>query len=332
SNSMKEVVGSDQAKEPIPLYKLLAAHWGVSLPVRTVNGGVNKGTCQVGDTWWLSRYDLSSADRALREAHLCRAIAASDRNGQPPLAVPATVPTQSGEDVLVANGAAWRITEHVPGESPDPTDLTLYPVLARGLSTFHNIAGSLDAAHAVTETSLLEDLEHHIALLTNAISSRGTGNDHTLLEEAQKALEPSLPRLHAEPKQLIHGDFSPPNLRISLLQNRTRRMTGVLDLEYASWDPVILDVATLITTLIMRSGSAPPLSCVEETLRAYQNAATFAFDASLLPAALLARKIDSYFHHRNRLESGLGSEEVFRRQATQLQTLLQFARSLPRSF
>ena len=68
------------------------------------------------------------------------------------------------------------------------------------------------------------------------------------LKRLNSVLLNAIQSLDQQEKQIIHGDFSFPNIKIE------GHSIGVLDFEFVSRDPAVLDLATICLTLIMRSG------------------------------------------------------------------------------
>ena len=146
-------------------------------------------------------------------------------------------------------------------------------------------------------------------------------SDEKAIQTATNILSEGIERLHQLPTQLIHGDFSHPNLRVSEEQSR---LIGVIDFEFCSKDPVILDLATPILTLILRSDYRKPERQIRTLVEAYESAAEESIELEDLLLALVVRRMDSYWYHRRCLLEKRSSSEVFGRQLPQLRRLINF--------
>ena len=74
--------------------------------------GVNKLTWQVGDSLWLSRYELDQEALLEREMCLCTQLA-EVLAGE--IEVPKAIPTVFGASYYRSQGALWRLSQHVHG-------------------------------------------------------------------------------------------------------------------------------------------------------------------------------------------------------------------------
>ena len=122
--------------------------------------------------------------------------------------------------------------------------------------------------------------------------------------------------------QLIHGDFSHPNIRIATTGQP--RIVSLLDFEFCSVDPPIMDLATLALTILLRSEEPDPQQIIRQTISCYEESVQQTVSYELVKLAMLARKVDSYYYHRTRWERGDAPRELVQRQISQLKMIVAF--------
>lgn len=288
----------------------LARGWATPGELTADDVGVNNQVWRVAwpdGTAWLRRWAPEDAAWRRRELDLLERL--GDALGPRAIRIPAVVPTTRGEAWLELASGLWAVMTDVPGTAPVPSDLDAYPHLARGLAELHHVLDELEVAHPVAPTRILDDL-------ADRLSDRARPSSPAI-ERACDAVARGYARLSAEPRGLIHGDFSHPNLRYA-----DGALTGALDFEFVSEDPRILDLATLALTAIVRSGARDPGPTLRAIGAAYAATAGAPVDGALLRVAVLARKLDSCWYHARRLADRQGSPEVAARQDAQLATVL----------
>jgi Ser/Thr protein kinase RdoA (MazF antagonist) len=254
----------------------LRAGWGLDGVLVLADAGVNNQVWCVtsGDVpmAWLRRCPAAQSAWRERELALLQALAEAE------VQTPRVLTTRAGARQLRADDALWSLTAHVPGEAPSQEDPTLFPALAAGMASLHQELARLDVA-PVAPRGVLEAFAGHRSA-------------PAWVHEALAGVASQLERLRTAPSQLVHGDFSHPNLRV-----RDGAMTGVLDFEFASVEPVALDLATLALTLLVRTRPAEPGPLIDAILAAYLGAGGAGVDRALLRGAVVLRKVDSYWHH-----------------------------------
>ena len=116
----------------------------------------------------------------------------------------------------------------------------------------------------------------------------------------------------------MHGDFSFSNIKMQ------KHSTGIIDFEFVSQDPVVLDLAFICLTLIVRFGFKKELinEMLELCLQSYNNKTNKPIDRKALAYAILLRKFDSCCYHQTQLLAGAGTEEMAARQFAQMERLL----------
>ncbi|MFC4453810.1 phosphotransferase [Deinococcus sonorensis] len=110
----------------------------------------------------------------------------------------------------------------------------------------------------------------------------GVERARTWAEHYRVARQMMATRLAPLSRQLIHGDFNTPNLLFD-----HGRVTAVLDFEFASVAPPLLDVATALSE-VLQDGPLPRWDLARALLDGYGPLS--AAEQAALPAALLARQ------------------------------------------
>lgn len=275
--------------------------------------GVNNQTWMVDSgqaRYWLRRCTIDEQAWRVRELALLEQIAQSGRIREFALAVPEVLSTVAGSHHFISDGFVWSVTRHIPGDMPDPSDLAVYPHLAQGMARLHALLATIAIDFTVAPSCIVDDLEYNIR------THDSQSDEPILVARSVEIVRTQLPSLRKAPAALIHGDFSHPNLRIN---RRSLELTGVLDFEFCSRDPAILDIATLLQTILVRSRASNPRETIAATIRGYGDGAVGDVSRDLLRASVIARKLDSYWYHRNGLREGRGERAVVERQLVQLQ-------------
>ena len=304
--------------------EVLRNNWGITEPLQTDELGVNNTVWQVGNQYWLCRYETEDLSRCQREVKFYEALRQRAMKESQRWFFPEVVPVLSGELLLHTGDAIWRLTRHVPGQMPSPKQIELYNIIVAGLGSLHRMLRDLEVDMSVAGSTVLDDLSQNLTeTLTLPMRSTDLDPDEKVIETAIGILSEGIERLHQLPTQLIHGDFSHPNLRVA---GEQPRLIGVIDFEFCSEDPVILDLATPILTLILRSDDEKPERRIRTLVEAYEFAAEQSVELEDLLVALVGRRLDSYWYHRRRFLEGRGSSEVFERQVPQLRRLVTFVK------
>lgn len=306
---------------------ILREGWSLNVEARADEFGVNNKTWQIGDFAWLARYKKDEAERVVREIKLYECLAASQAADHDRILVPAVIRTPEGDALFTKGNEVWRLSAHMDGYTPSPEKAELYPVIANGLGLLHFKLRKVPISLAVTSHSLIQTVEADVTRMMNPAwitdsnpVIRGIEEDYaSILTATVKKLSHTFNGITAMPLQLIHGDFTHPNMRI---EEDSSRLVGMLDFEFCSVDPAILDLATVVLTLLTRSKLSEPARRITEVLMAYEEGGG-QVDRTMLEVAVMARKLDSYCYHRRRLLAGKGTVETFRRQLEQLRSVFE---------
>lgn len=306
---------------------ILREGWNLNVEAQAAELGVNNTTWQIGEHAWLARYKKDEAERVVREIKLYEYLTDSQAADHDRILVPAVIRTTEGNSLFTNGDEIWRLSAHMDGYTPSPEKAELYPIIANGLGLLHSKLRKGPLKLAVTSHSIVQTVEADLARMMNpSWVTEGNTIVRDMEEEYASVLTATVKKLSrtftgitAMPLQLIHGDFTHPNMRI---QEESSRLIGMLDFEFCSADPAILDLATIVLTLLTRSKLNEPARRITEILMAYEEGGG-QVDRTMLEVAIMARKLDSYGYHRRRLLAGKGTVETFRRQLEQLRSVFE---------
>lgn len=287
---------------------VLREHYRLADLARADGLGVNNRTWQAGGHWLTCR-PAARAGQLARETELFARINAITDSPAAPCAVraPQVIADRSGNRLVRRFGQNWRLTSDLGGQHPAPEDLAGYRPLAAGLANLHASLASLDA-EPVWPSSILD---WALRLAEVGVSALDLGlplttGDRAALARTLDMVGEYAPAFDEMPRQLIHGDVSHPNLRVDA---GTGALVGVLDLEFARLDPVVLDLGTLALTALTRSGARRPEEMIEDMTTVYEDHAGLPVDRDAVYAAMLVLKLWSYWHHGHRaLRDGTSPE------------------------
>lgn len=131
----------------------------------------------------------------------------------------------------------------------------------------------------------------------------------------------------ALPRQLVHGDWSYPNLR---LDPASGRLTGVLDWEAARVDPVALDLAQIASSLLMWTERADKTAPIAALPDAYAAAGGEAVSLAAVHVAMVAYWLRNYWRSRDDVEAGATRYgAVLGRQPGRMDAVLAYVESGP---
>lgn len=297
---------------------MLSDHWGIATRPARVEIGVNKHTWRVGQRWLscTADYRVQEVQRELLlYAHL-------RERAHLPGAVAVPFPQASSQGLLVcANERVWWVSEHVAGRRPavgNPAD-TL--AVACGLAGLHAWLQPVPAELAVSADDSLTLYARAWELLADPQRLGLTPADMVTLREAcglvDAYLATAVPPL---PRQLIHGDPSHPNLRLSA--GAGRQLVGALDWESCRVDFPLSDLATLGQTVVFRAGGANSLAGLGAIHAAYGQLARSRCEISDLLMFMILGKFESIAHHGARFLRGEARQELVRSQPEKIRLLL----------
>jgi aminoglycoside phosphotransferase len=291
--------------------------------------GVNNTTWKVGTEAWLARYNKNEANRVIRELDFYEYFSNTQiRDPDTIIWVPEVIRTTRGERLYDDGTYLWKLSKHMDGIMPSQEKAELYPILANGLGRLHRKLREIPTAYAVTSTPVVQTVKTYVSEIGNIASNIPKDSaikdieeeNFPLIKAAAQRLSANFNKLQELPVQLIHGDFTHPNLRIDKDQSK---LIGVLDFEFCSADPALLDLASIVLTLLTRSKLTEPAKLLAEILKAYEDGGGGHVDPAALKVAVLARKFDSFGYHRNRFLEGKGTMETYLRQLEQLKLVME---------
>lgn len=280
--------------------------WKIDSQVCQESGGLNKGTWRIGQAYWLSSYGPEAYQRLKKEVALYKALEAHKSRGD--LDLPYSLETLESKPYLWRAGAYWRVSRHVAGQPPHVDHEGMYKVLACGLASLHLRLKAVDCL-GNHMGSILKDVRGYLQAIHK--------HEEASVEAARQFLNDHMAVLEDQDFQVIHGDFSHPNLRV-----RKGQLTGVIDFEFASVDPPILDLATLGLTLVCRSKLSKIDDILHEMVHAYASVLGQRVDYQKLLIAMVVRKYDSYHYHKENYERQGCPLEVVNRQVDQLKKVM----------
>jgi Ser/Thr protein kinase RdoA (MazF antagonist) len=234
--------------------------------------------------------------------------------------VPSVVSTEGGETVAATPDGIWRLTEHLPGEHPDMREPVTYVALGRMLAELHAVLERLPASLRVRDSGAVERA-------AACIAEYGTPSFRPATEDARELLavgaivewlEPRIGELASLPRQLIHGDWTPPNIKLN------PPGWGVLDWEFARVDPPVMDLGQCCSTILMWSGLDGPSEHIWKLVEGYRAHSGREISMEHVRTAMAAYWLQNYDHWRRRQETVGGFENVLAHQPERLVAIAEF--------
>jgi Ser/Thr protein kinase RdoA (MazF antagonist) len=299
---------------------VLRDRWGIAAVPDHAAGGTSRWTWRVERRFWLAHTDATEAAEFLREAHLLEVLRSLLEARPTAWCVPRLVPTLAGEAIAVAHSGVWRLTQHVAGEELDMQDAGTYPKLARLLAEVHAVLESVPHTLAVRESGAVGRARAFLDAYEGSFFHPATEDRREVqsLEAIIHWLAPRIGALESLPVQLTHGDWTPPNIKV------TQRSWRVLDWEFSRIDPVEVDLAQSCNTILMWSGLSNPTAHISKLVEAYSAHAGRRVSVANAHAAMAAYWLQNYLHWRARQEAVGGFEDVLARQPGRLHAIAEF--------
>lgn len=272
--------------------------WNVDGDPIRVDRGVNKATWRVGD-FWLSSDFTSARDQVGRLAALLSVVAA-EFGGD--IEVPRFVSSADGP-IVVAHGRAWWMTRHIDGRHPDPAVPSDMAAVASGLALMHRRLSRVPREYAVSSETC-EGLFRLGEKLVNDDRLRFAPDDLTIAREAAAVVAARLESLRRPGLQITHGDPSNPNLFVT---GSPLRLTGAIDWDYARYDLLVSDIATMAQTILFRSGTDRPREYLQEVMAAYVAAGGLEMSLDDVLTGVLMVVFEAIAHHGTRYIRGEGA-------------------------
>lgn len=284
-------------------------------------GGKSRRTWRVGQRAWLTA--SLDADELEREQLLLIALAAQLERSTSDCQVPAPIPSTAGKLVVATDGLSWRMTRHLTGARPDDNRLETHLVSARCLNSIHRLLQGMSPTFAVERRTRarLSDLvdESLDASWTSVTADKG---ERQAVIEMAAWLRPRLGVLDDVPHQLVHGDWSTPNLLVS--RSEPTRVVGVLDWQLASVGTPLDDLAAIASTILMWSTIADKRGGIRAVIDSYGAEG----DLRAVGVAMGAYWLRNYWRGRDELRREELMRPMLERQPDRLRSVLSFVSGL----
>lgn len=287
--------------------------WGLADRPLRHELGVNKGTWRIG-SHWLSADESARRPRVERLRLLLKRLHAQKTEFD----LPTFVAARDGRYVHELDGRIWWVTTHVRGRHPKPSSEADMVAVARGLADLHAALRRLPRSAAVSNHDAYRWFELGATVGSNfRLPFRPA--DRTILGKAEARVRAALPSLPRD-VQLVHGDPSNPNLRLS--RTVDLRLTGVLDLDEARVDDPLTDLATVAQTVVLRSGRDNPLPLLDQVLDTYAERSRLERTRDAVLVSLLMAKFESVATHGTRFLDGAGDPDLVASQPAKVKRVL----------
>jgi Ser/Thr protein kinase RdoA (MazF antagonist) len=306
--------------------QVLAKHWRISERAIRTHLGVSRATWRVGQLYWLSQAEQTRSAALFQQANLLFGLDRLLRSEHSSIAVPEIVATDSGSFVVVDAGYVWCLTRNLEGFHVDVAAPGMYPVFTEGLARFHKALRAFsDLQLKQAPDGICVRARQNIERLSSEPFVAFTSDPHEneVLQQAAAWLLPRLDRLELLPRQLIHGDWTPPNALFDRA-DQPIRLTAVLDFEAMSWDSVHVDLANICSTLLMWSGLDRLEKRIASVVDTYERASGVHLEWDDIETAMLAHWFCHYWSWRDRLQHGEFGREVKDRLCLRISSVLSF--------
>ena len=309
--------------------RVLQEQWGIHEHVEKARLGVSRETWRVGQSYWLSRCELERLEPFVRESDHLQRLHQFLRKENFSIEVPEIVPDQRGQLVVNKSGWAWRLTHHLAGVHPDSRDPQIYTPLIEGLTRFHQALRLFSQQSSGTIPMGVCLKARQFVQRFQTMSWRpftGDQDEKELLERASRWLLPRLDHFESLPRQLTHGDWTPPNVLFGSV-TPVGCLAAVLDLGSTAIDPIHVDLSHTCSTLLMWSGLDRVGARIQEVVACYERLTRTPVELTDIHTAMLAHWFCHYWDWRDRLETSAQSHEVTKRLSLRIRLVLQFLES-----
>jgi len=297
--------------------RLLETHWGLHPPLQLepLSTGFNNASWFVtsGDGEYVLKRSLNidAGSRVGFEHALLRALAQANL----PFAVPAPVPTKTGEmRADVPEGGAFSLTHRIPGKPGWRGDPTLARRAGHALAILDRALASVELPTGPQVPEAYPSLD-----VSDARIARGLDVDRVLAREIGEILGRAERQLASTttgwPTQVIHTDFFPTNV---LVDHGT--VAGVIDFEFAGSGHLAMDFAIgLVAFGTNRGEFVPHVDLMEAFAAGYLGTASLSpGELAAIPHLILMREAGSFAHWFGRMESGLATRDDLRERGQRL--------------
>jgi macrolide phosphotransferase len=222
--------------------------------------------------------------------------------------------------MVTAAGRVWWLTRGLPGRAPGPRSLDDTLAVASGLATLHTFLRQVPRNLAVMRTDSLALFGEGVRLAARPLRIGLRPADLAVIDAAAAIVRTHWNRLSARPRQLVHGDPSYPNLRLSL--GSPPRLTGILDWESCRYDLPLADLSRLGQAVLYRSGTADAAAGLTQALQRYSGAPARGGELTDLLVAMIMAKFESIAHHGRRYLDGEGPRDLVASQPGKIARIL----------
>jgi Ser/Thr protein kinase RdoA (MazF antagonist) len=194
------------------------------------------------------------------------------------------------------------------------------------LAEVHAVLQSVPHSLKVREFGAVERAREFMAAYGKASFQPATQDARELLAVSAMVewLAPRMGELVSLPRQLIHGDWTPPNIKI------LAPGWGVLDWEFSRIDPAVMDLAQSCITILIWSGLDGPAEHISKLVETYNAHSGREVSMDSVQTAMAAYWLQNYGHWRSRQETVGGFEDVVADQPGRLLAIAEFVTSLAR--
>jgi len=292
----------------------IVAAWPIDGPVAVhplLNGTNNRSYSVVapGARYILRMYQNTAVPERVRDEH---ALLARLARAPLPFAVPAPLPTHAGATLVAASPSDDRLAAlfHVlPGRRPDGRDLAQYRVRGAALADLDHAFAHIALPPLPRPLPPFGDLSH----LHRAIPDPIAMVEELPLEPHMRArivhvvgdVAAAVPDLYQSlPCQIVHRDYAASNVLID-----GKRVTGVLDFEFAGRDLRAIDLARSLCQFTAVPWSHPEgWRRVIAFINGYRERVTLRADeVDALPDLMRLYRIVSLIHRERRRRQRLAS-------------------------
>lgn len=299
---------------------VLRDSWGISVAPERVAPGASRNTWRVDGTFWLSHSDASEEDSFRREVQLLQVLPGVLAARKACWCVPGVVPTASGEAIAVTPVGIWRLAQHLPGEQPEMREPETYPALARMLAELHAVLEFVPDSLKVRASGAVERAQAFMAAHRKSSFRPATADAREVLAVSAIVdwLVPRIEGLASLPRQLIHGDWTPPNIKVR------PQGWGVLDWEFSRIDPTVMDLAQSCITILLWSELDGPAEHIANLVETYGQRSGREVAIDSVRTAMAAYWLQNYAHWRDRQATIGGFEDVLAHQPGRLFAIAEF--------
>jgi Ser/Thr protein kinase RdoA (MazF antagonist) len=306
-------VSLEDSRDLDALARQVLRSWNLDGEPKRVDIGVNKATWRVGEFWLSSDFASTREQVARIEGLLDRVATELGSDIAVPKFVPSTV-----EPIVELRDRVWWVTRNVDGRHPDPSNASDMEAVARGLAIMHKGLSRIPREWAVSDDTC-EGLFLAGERLVNDDRLRFTPDDLETARDATAVVFKHLDAIRRPGMQITHGDPSNPNLFVG---GSPLHLTGAIDWDYARYDLVMSDVATLAQTILFRSETNRPRDYLEEVLSAYIAAGGLELSTEEVLVGVIMVLFEAIAHHGNRYILGQGDYDRVGGRVDNMRTVL----------